>query len=92
MFVAPAGYLLGERLGRGYPSRAGLIATALAASVLPDLDLVWFYLVSDRQNLHHNFFFYWPLFWVAVALSLRLIAWGMGWRRLVPFIGVGWPA
>lgn len=91
MFIAhlPAGYLLGETLSRGRPARRGLIVTALMASILPDLDLVWFYLVNGRQNPHHDFVFHWPLFWVAIALSLWLIAVGTGRRRAVPFIGVG---
>lgn len=84
----PAGYLIGKRLGRGHPAATGLIATGLVASVLPDLDLVWFYLVNDRQNLHHEFVFHWPLFWVALALILSLISKGLGWRQAFPFIGV----
>jgi inner membrane protein len=30
---------------------------ALAASVAPDLDLLWFHLVSNRREVHHA---YWP--------------------------------
>lgn len=90
MFIAhlPVGYLLADRLARGRPDRRGLIATGLVASVLPDLDLVWFYLVNDRQNPHHDFLFHWPLFWVAVAALASLPAMLSGRRRLLPFIGV----
>lgn len=90
MFIAhlPAGYLLTQGLARGHPSRKALIATGLVASVLPDLDLVWFYLVNNRQNPHHEFVFHWPVFWVALAGVSWLAAQALGWRKAGPFIGV----
>ena len=55
MFVAhiPAGYLLTRYLSRGHADRKALILTGLVASVLPDTDLLWFYLVDNRQTAHH---------------------------------------
>lgn len=79
---------MAERLSRGHRDRAGLAAAGLVATVLPDLDLIWFYLVNDRQNLHHEFVFHWPLFWVATAVILWAASKGAGWRRVAPFIGV----
>lgn len=75
MFLAhlPAGYLLSRALSKGQKHRNALIATAMVASVVPDLDLFWFYLVSDRQTAHHAYFFHWPLFWVGLALLAWLI-------------------
>lgn len=73
----PAGYLLSDRLaGRG-PRRRALMVTGLIASVLPDTDLLWFYLVDGRQTLHHDFAFHWPLFWIAAV--------GLGWLVTRPF-------
>ena len=69
MFIAhlPAGYLLTRRIAAGSGNRRGLMAAGLAASVLPDLDLIWFYLVDNRQSVHHAYLFHWPLFWIALA-------------------------
>ncbi|MFC3630789.1 metal-dependent hydrolase [Paracoccus angustae] len=79
---------MGERPGRGHPARRGLMVTGLVASVLPDLDLIWFYLVNGRQNPHHEFVFHWPLFWVAVALILWIASMGLGLRGAMPFLGI----
>jgi inner membrane protein len=91
MFIAhlPAGYLLTSaieaRMGRR--SRA-VMATGLVASVLPDLDLLWFYLVDARARPHHEYLFHAPLFWVVLAL----LAWGaarlLHWRDVPLLVGV----
>ncbi|WP_435169448.1 metal-dependent hydrolase [Falsirhodobacter sp. 1013] len=82
MFIAhlPAGYLLTDRLTRGLQRRRRLMGVGLVAAVLPDTDLLWFYLVNDRQNLHHDFLFHWPLFWVAVAALFWILGRLAGWR------------
>lgn len=90
MFLAhlPAGYLLGRALSHGSPDRRALVLTACAMSLLPDTDLLWFYLVDHRQTVHHAYLFHWPLFWIALA--------GLGWLmakvlhrpRMLPFVGV----
>lgn len=80
--------MLSERFARGHPSRNALIATGLAVLVLADLDVVWFYLVNHQQNLHHEFLFQWPLFWVDAAGVSWLAAQALSWRKARPFIGV----
>lgn len=85
MFIAhlPAGYLLTRRMVARQRSRGTLLAVGLAASVLPDLDLIWFYLVDNRQSVHHAYLFHWPLFWVALA------ALALGGARLAQRPGAG---
>jgi inner membrane protein len=76
----PAGYLastaLVDRTGLAQRLRRRLLAVGLAASVAPDLDLLWFYLVSDRQVVHHAFCPHLPGAWLlaggAAALALSL--------------------
>ncbi len=67
----PAGYLIADRMSMGRTNRRVLMATGLVASVLPDFDMFWFHFVNGRQNVHHEFLFHWPLFWMALAV----IAW-----------------
>jgi inner membrane protein len=84
----PAGYLVTDaflsRTPATGPARRRLLALGLAASVAPDIDLLYFYLVSDRREVHHTFFPHLPLVWFgalagsAVFLVLRRsspIAW-----------------
>jgi len=90
MFVAhiPAGYLLSRYMSRGHADRKALILTGVVASVLPDTDLLWFYLVDNRQTVHHSYVFHWPLFWVACAACAWAVARMMHRPRLYPFIGI----
>jgi inner membrane protein len=84
MFIAhlPAGYLLTRRI---VPHRSPrLLALGLAASVLPDLDLVEFYAIDHRRVLHHAYWthqpFWWgllALLWLGAALLLRSRAWAL---------------
>ncbi len=83
MFVAhiPAGYIVTRRLLTGRSpidvTTRRLLVLGLVASVLPDADLVYFYLIDNRQTLHHHYWPHLPAFWVAVSaptLALALMA------------------
>ncbi|UCH72937.1 MAG: metal-dependent hydrolase [Rhodospirillales bacterium] len=91
MFIAhlPAGYLLAHRLApRLAMTRAQsrrLMAVCLLASVLPDIDLLYFHAIDGRRTLHHDYWTHIPVFWLiaaAAAVALFRIA-----RMPVP-----WPA
>lgn len=88
MFIAhvPAGYLLSRQIAKSHPVKAALIATGLLASVLPDTDLFWFYLVSDRESVHHGYIFHWPLFWGLIAALSWGLARALGGRGAGSFI------
>jgi inner membrane protein len=78
MFVghAPAGYLLTGWIGQRWPTafqflpRRSLLALGILASLLPDLDLLYFYTVDNRQHLHHSYWTHIPAFWLVVFGSL----------------------
>jgi inner membrane protein len=81
VFIAhlPAGYLVSHALLRGRTvtdsARRRLIGVGLLASVLPDFDLLYFYLLSDRQRVHHEYLPHLPLAWVPVfALAALILA------------------
>lgn len=90
MFIAhlPAGYLLARHLAKDRPNRRALILTGLCASVIPDLDLFWFYLVDGRQNAHHSYLFHMPLFWLLVGVTAFAVARLARRQSAEPFIGV----
>lgn len=69
MFIAhlPAGYILGRAAARtGLP---GTMAAALAGSILPDLDLFYFYLVDARQHHHHSYWIHYPVVWLTLLAA-----------------------
>lgn len=74
MFIAhlPAGYLMVKALsGTFKPDQSlKLWLCGLTASILPDIDILWFYLIGGNYN-HRYYPTHWPLFWLALfALSV----------------------
>lgn len=59
----PAGYLTGRAMA---PSGLVLWAAVLGG-ILPDLDLIWFYLIDNRAFHHHRYWVHIPGFWAMVA-------------------------
>lgn len=90
MFIAhlPAGYLLTNWMTKGHPRRKSLMAVGLIASITPDLDLFWFYLVNERKTNHHDFVFHWPVFWIGLALLSWFVFRLLKLRGAGVFIGV----
>ena len=86
----PAGYLLSRRLaarqGRDDRDRRFLLGLGLVASILPDFDLAYFYLIDARRTLHHDYWTHIPAFWLAAfglsALFFRLARAPVPWAAL----------
>jgi membrane-bound metal-dependent hydrolase YbcI (DUF457 family) len=96
VFIAhlPAGYLATRFVLHRHPApqplRRGLLALGMAASVLPDLDLLWFYFVDDRRQVHHAYLPHLPLAWIALFAAAALVLWmrragRAAWLRLLVF-------
>ena len=75
----PAAYLTARAFARSGP----LLWAAMFGGLLPDLDLIWFYLIDGRAFHHHHYWVHIPTFWAAFALIvLPLTAWrGSRWFR-----------
>ncbi|HEM46901.1 MAG TPA: metal-dependent hydrolase [Alphaproteobacteria bacterium] len=84
----PAGWLLARRLAprlaRDAGERRRLVILGLAASVLPDVDLLYFYLVDGRGTLHHDYWTHVPAFWPVLltlaAATMALARMRVPWR------------
>ncbi|TIO51467.1 MAG: metal-dependent hydrolase [Mesorhizobium sp.] len=70
----PSGYILGRfAQARWCQMVSGVVTAAMAGSVLPDIDMLYFHLVDGGRTHHHAYISHWPLFWVAAGvLSLSL--------------------
>ena len=75
MFLAhiPAGYIITTHLIAREPVinqrvRRRLILWGILCSVAPDFDLAYFYLIDNRQHLHHGYWTHLPIYWCFIAL------------------------
>jgi len=80
MFIAhlPVGYLITQavmkRCGVRIRATHPFLLAGLVASVFPDIDLLYFYLVDLRQHHHHTYWTHIPLFWlVTLAISFLVL-------------------
>ncbi|HEX2206900.1 MAG TPA: metal-dependent hydrolase [Longimicrobium sp.] len=64
-------------------SGKGCWALGMIASVLPDLDLLWFYFVDHRRQVHHAYLPHLPLAWTALFAAAALVLWMGRVDRLV---------
>lgn len=74
MFIGhlPAGYLLTKKI-QSVLKTDRFLWVGLLASILPDLDLVYFYFVDNSQYLHHGYWTHIPFYWF-VIFSIALLA------------------
>jgi inner membrane protein len=90
----PAGYLLtrqiAPRLAASPAVAQRLMVVGLAASVFPDIDLLYFYLGDGRRTLHHDYWTHIPAFWPVLALAvialMRLARLAIPWREFLVFL------
>ena len=67
------------------------MTVGLAASVVPDLDLLYFYSV-DRTDHHHAFLTHWPITWLVLAgigLFIAAVRRSRAWAFGATFFGTG---
>ncbi|MDD2785496.1 MAG: metal-dependent hydrolase [Patescibacteria group bacterium] len=76
MFIAhlPAGYILTTTLQKKLKTNKYLLL-GLIASILPDVDLFYFFLVDNRQYLHHGYWSHIPFYWLLIAVVTLIVAW-----------------
>jgi inner membrane protein len=95
MFIGhlPAGYMLTramwsrlDKMGIPKPDRRPLLFVGLVASVFPDIDLLYFYLVDNRQHLHHSYWTHLPFYWLVMGvLGLSFISFSRQ-KWLLPYL------
>lgn len=91
MFIAhlPAGYLITRHIQCKIGNDSQWLRWAgLIASIFPDFDLAYFFLIDHRQHPHHEYITHMPLAWLGLAVLLWGILRIVNRPRLIPFIGV----
>jgi len=97
MFIGhmPAGYLLTRAmrpiLSRNTPAKSPwkpFLYAGLAGSLLPDLDMLYFYLIDHGQHLHHGYWTHLPIFWVVIGLIVLVCIAVFTKKRFFPFVAV----
>ncbi|STQ89092.1 metal-dependent hydrolase [Iodobacter fluviatilis] len=74
MFIAhiPSGYIYAvsilKNIKKTKIATHHIILSAVLGAVLPDFDLIYFYLFDHRQTHHHKYITHWPLLWISLAL------------------------
>lgn len=92
MFVAhlPAGYLasrlLSNVLRTPESGRKLLMSTGLVASLLPDIDLAYFFLIDHRLHHHHTYWTHLPIFWLSILSIVYAICLLPKLRDARPFV------
>ncbi len=83
MFIGhiPAGYISSRAALRVLPRhhRADRIHLkffvfwGILGSIFPDLDMFYFYLIDNRQHLHHGYWTHLPFYWLWILLPIFVI-------------------
>lgn len=80
MFIAhlPSAYLVFKAVVPRLSPPA--FAAGMVASILPDIDMLWFYTYGNRAVVHHEYITHRPIIWLGFVLLglvvLRRRAWG----------------
>lgn len=76
MFIGhlPAGYVLTKTIQKKFKTESYLWL-GLIASVLPDIDIFHFYLIDNRQNLHHGYWIHIPFYWLIMGIITFAVIW-----------------
>ena len=79
MFIGhlPAGYVLTRALWVALlrvpmPKWRPFLLAGLVSSILPDMDLLYFYLIDNRQHPHHSYWTHLPFYGVIVGILMLL--------------------
>jgi hypothetical protein len=92
MFIAhlPAGYLISSEINRRLFPLSGdrnLMLSGLIGSISPDFDLIYYYLIDNRQHDHHSYWSHYPVLWVSMlCLSVVLFYKSKGGRVAAIFM------
>lgn len=86
----PAGYIFSKLLTRKLADKDFdlrlITAACLLGAITPDLDMVYFYLIDNRQHHHHSYWSHYPIVWISLLLLFTL--WFRRSSKQIAFSGI----
>lgn len=68
----PAGYvyskLLANKLSKTGVKHRDIILAGTLGGIAPDFDMLYFYLIDNRQHHHHTYWSHYPIVWLSLLL------------------------
>lgn len=61
-----------ERARRVPVSASIVILASIIGAIAPDLDILYFYLIDNRQTHHHKYITHWPIAWLVLLVISTL--------------------
>lgn len=90
---APAGYIIGY-LFSSYIKRPALhkpiMVTSLITSIMPDLDMLYWFLIDNQQHDHHIYWSHIPFVYFALLPFIALALLRKQWRIMGAFMSLAW--
>jgi inner membrane protein len=95
MFIGhlPEGYVLTralwsalQKVGGSTPKWRPFILAGLVSSILPDIDLLYFYLIDNRQHLHHSYWTHLPVYWLITGILMLLFIVVSKRKQWLPYV------
>lgn len=92
MFIGhlPAGYIISKTLKKFFKNslqkfneQVALIL-GLIASVFPDVDVFYFYLIDNRQHSHHSYWTHRPIYWFFITILTLLLLFLSKKKQYIP--------
>lgn len=75
----PSGYVLAKlisrKIDRGVVDLRLFVVIGVIGAVIPDLDMLYFHIIDNRQHHHHTYWSHYPMLWIS------LLAAGTIWYR-----------
>ncbi|MBI1891559.1 MAG: metal-dependent hydrolase [Burkholderiales bacterium] len=88
----PAGYiaarLLQRRAERFGVSSKRFLAAGMLGAVAPDIDMLYFYLVDQRQHNHHTYWTHFPITWSALLLASAIWLYAARDKRCASLVAI----
>lgn len=87
----PAGYIFTKFIARRMVNKdinlRVFILAGVIGSIIPDLDMLYFYLIDNRQHHHHTYWPHYPSVWLGFLLIFA-VWYGFGNNKSTALLGL----